>query len=497
MGKGFETRVYGPNGAAGGGGGTSFTGNPSIVVVTDGAGALASSAVSTTTLGYLDATSSIQTQLNAKAPLASPTFTGTVTTSAITANGTVRLNGDLQIQEQGGTDLITIRAAASAAARVYTIPDAGADSEFVMKAGASTISGAKTFSADVTMSSANIVVGGNAITGVGHIDSTTANRAAAGIVRLANTDVIAWRNAANGGDLTLQVNASDQLVTTAPIKTSDTTVSSTTTTGSGIFGGGVGIAGALNAAGTVRFTNVTDASSSSSPGALGTSGGCGIAKKLYVGTQITLEAGNVLIASGSVGRDTGVSGSLTDCPTNVYTNFLNVKTGIGFAANSASSGLSLNVDSATSITVKNGGTSLFSVSSTQLNIWKKMSIGVSENLLKDFCTGSTTTTDGTATNLYTLASASNWFYNIVVRGLARRSDAGTEQFYFNYVFHVSNVAGTMTLQGTPEAYTTAVSASAASIACNFSGTTIRIQATGEAAKTYKWFWDVEILSGSA
>ncbi|MFA5772987.1 MAG: hypothetical protein WC974_09680, partial [Thermoplasmata archaeon] len=28
---------------------------------------------------YLDATSSIQTQLNAKAPLASPTFTGTVT----------------------------------------------------------------------------------------------------------------------------------------------------------------------------------------------------------------------------------------------------------------------------------------------------------------------------------------------------------------------------------------------------------------------------------
>jgi len=34
--------------------------------------------VTPTTMGYLDATSSIQTQLNAKAPLASPTFTGTV-----------------------------------------------------------------------------------------------------------------------------------------------------------------------------------------------------------------------------------------------------------------------------------------------------------------------------------------------------------------------------------------------------------------------------------
>ena len=35
--------------------------------------------VSPTTLGYLDATSSVQGQLNSKAPLASPTFTGTVT----------------------------------------------------------------------------------------------------------------------------------------------------------------------------------------------------------------------------------------------------------------------------------------------------------------------------------------------------------------------------------------------------------------------------------
>lgn len=44
--------------------------------------------VSPTTFGFLDATSSIQTQLNAKAPLASPTFTGTVTVPSGAALGT-------------------------------------------------------------------------------------------------------------------------------------------------------------------------------------------------------------------------------------------------------------------------------------------------------------------------------------------------------------------------------------------------------------------------
>lgn len=50
----------------------------SKAVVTDGDGHIGTSAVSSTTLGYLDATSSVQTQLNAKAPTASPTFTGNV-----------------------------------------------------------------------------------------------------------------------------------------------------------------------------------------------------------------------------------------------------------------------------------------------------------------------------------------------------------------------------------------------------------------------------------
>ena len=59
--------------------------------------------VSSTELGYVDGvTSAIQTQLNTKAPLASPTFTGTVTlpstvnaSGAITANGVVTGSGGL------------------------------------------------------------------------------------------------------------------------------------------------------------------------------------------------------------------------------------------------------------------------------------------------------------------------------------------------------------------------------------------------------------------
>ena len=61
-------------------------------LVSDSSGKIAVSSVTTTTLGYLDATSSIQTQIDAKAPLASPTFSGLVTAGhdlVITGNLTV------------------------------------------------------------------------------------------------------------------------------------------------------------------------------------------------------------------------------------------------------------------------------------------------------------------------------------------------------------------------------------------------------------------------
>jgi hypothetical protein len=50
--------------------------------------------LSTTELNYVDGvTSAIQTQLNAKAPLADPTFTGTTTTAALTITGNLTVGG--------------------------------------------------------------------------------------------------------------------------------------------------------------------------------------------------------------------------------------------------------------------------------------------------------------------------------------------------------------------------------------------------------------------
>jgi len=46
--------------------------------------------VSPTTFGFLDATSSIQTQLNSKAPTASPTFTGTTSVASETVSGSLK-----------------------------------------------------------------------------------------------------------------------------------------------------------------------------------------------------------------------------------------------------------------------------------------------------------------------------------------------------------------------------------------------------------------------
>ena len=57
--------------------------------------------VTPTTMGYLDATSSIQTQLNAKSPLASPTFTGTVTVPALTLSGITGSTQCLEVSSSG------------------------------------------------------------------------------------------------------------------------------------------------------------------------------------------------------------------------------------------------------------------------------------------------------------------------------------------------------------------------------------------------------------
>lgn len=176
---------------------------------------------------------------------------------------------------------------------------------------ASSISGAKTFSTSL-QSPAFI--------------TNTANPAAAGVLRLANTEAINWRNNANGADVSLAKNTSDQLsyggtaflssagvllAAGEPAHTGDVTNSAgslalsiaattnaTLTTIStlvslGTITTGVWNAGAVTSSGTIKTSGTTD-STSPTTGSLQSAGGLGVAKSIFVGNssnrgQITIQ----------------------------------------------------------------------------------------------------------------------------------------------------------------------------------------------------------------
>jgi hypothetical protein len=107
---------------------------------TDGSGFIVASAVTSTELGYVSGvTSSIQTQIDGKLSLTGGTLTGALTITP-TTNQLVL----------GTTNTTTISATAPASSAVYTIPDAGANADFVMTNGNQTIAGTKSFSNDTT-----------------------------------------------------------------------------------------------------------------------------------------------------------------------------------------------------------------------------------------------------------------------------------------------------------------------------------------------------------
>lgn len=85
-----------------------------------------------------------------------------------------------------------------------------------------------------------------------YFKSRNANIAAAGIVRLANAEVVGWRNNANSADLSLTVNSSDAL--TFASNAVMTSASSETITGVKTFGSGKLVApDVTNSTGTVAF----------------------------------------------------------------------------------------------------------------------------------------------------------------------------------------------------------------------------------------------------
>jgi hypothetical protein len=270
--------------------------------------------------------------------------------------------------------------------------------------------------------------------------------------------------------------------------------STNTTTGSLVVTGGIGASGALNTAGTVRHTNTTDSTSISS-GSVVLSGGLGITKTLHVGTGVTVATGNVLVTSGNIGRDTGVSGSLTDCPTNVFCNYLYVKTGWGYVANSATAGLAGAINSATSVClIKSGSTEYVTCTTTQNNIRVRMHYGAGENNIFDFSSTILSTTNATPTTLWSFSTVSrnNWVFKVDIFVVCRRSDSGTEYGQFAKSFVFSRESDVNTLRSTVDIHAdTLTTLTTATIQGAVSGDNIIVQAVGEAAKTLRWGYRVD------
>jgi hypothetical protein len=165
----------------------------SRAIVSDGAGAVSASGVTSTELGYVSGVSSaIQTQINTKAPTASPTFTGTITVPVgpgvmkASALGTVSAsaitNSDVsaaaaidvtKLATGTSNQLLGTNAAGSAnefkslsvgttgsdfaiahsvGGVAFNLPDAGASARGVVTTGTQTLAGAKTLSGITTIS---------------------------------------------------------------------------------------------------------------------------------------------------------------------------------------------------------------------------------------------------------------------------------------------------------------------------------------------------------
>lgn len=115
----------------------------------------------------------------------SPTFTGTVNVAALIASGLITAQANIQLGVVGVTGgQITLEGATSGACTITAPAVAG--------------------------TTTNPIVFSNAIQAVDFV-SPTANPAQSGIVRLANLDAIAWRNAGNSADLALSVDATNTL----------------------------------------------------------------------------------------------------------------------------------------------------------------------------------------------------------------------------------------------------------------------------------------------
>jgi len=137
------------------------------VMVSDSVGLVENSGVTTTTLNFLDATSSIQTQLDTKAADSAVVHnTGTETVAgAKTFTDPITQNDTSNQLVLGVTRTVTITAPTPAStSRVVTLPDLSGDYSVVGTAGTQTISGTKTLSAIPSINNTFIGMGHNRVT---------------------------------------------------------------------------------------------------------------------------------------------------------------------------------------------------------------------------------------------------------------------------------------------------------------------------------------------
>lgn len=248
-------------------------------------------------------------------------------------------------------------------------------------------------------------------------------------------------------------------------------------------------AGAQSIAGIKTFSDTTDASSATVAGTVA-SGGLAVAKKIYSGTGINVVTGNVLITSGTLGRDTGVSGSQTDCPTNCFTGTIYVNTDVVFGANSATVGTSFHKESTSSISWKSGGATqiTFAVDYSSLKLKNGLAFGSGENGSIRINT-TVTTTDATPTALFSLDQGpyNNFAFNWFARVIGRKTD-GTEWGRFTREFTVTkDGGGAVTLKDTNTIGTDYNPGTWGGVDGNVSSSTFSVRGTGKAATTIHWW----------
>lgn len=270
------------------------------------------------------------------------------------------------------------------------------------------------------------------------------------------------------------------------------TASTTTTTGALQVTGGIGATGALNFAGTFRSTNATDSTSTATGGGI-FSGGVAIVKRLNVGSTLTVFSANLLFdTTGNVGRDTGVSGSLTDCPANVYTNTIYVKSDISLGANSATVASSLHVEGGTSYSWKSGGNTyaLYSTDYATIRLPRGgIALGSGENTAY-LVPVTVNTTDATPTVLYSkdISAFNNFMHSLSMWVIGRRNDVtgsyidGWRRFTFS-----KDGGGNVILQNSATIGTDFDTSSGCTITADVaSNTTARVLVTGKAAQQWHW-----------